>query len=930
MKITLRDRLILLTVIPLLVVGSGLSLFYAWDRYTTVDKHIEDKASTLVDVLTMQTRLIIESGKLENLKPIYHYVLSRHNELIKNLAVVSNDNTVLYNATPTFVPEEHLLNSDYQNKNDTSFNNIRIYKTPGSYLYYVPIVKEGVGDNRLDFRYNSLGYVVFEVSKLPYQAQMRSAFALAFASLVLTVLLSMLYSQQIVRLIFKPLSALNQCLVKIRQGDTEAKVHQPFEDELETLRLGVNSLSQTLSDLQRDMEMNIEHSTQELRQNLLQFETQNVQLELAKRRAIEANQVKSEFLANMSHELRTPLNGVIGFTRQLYKTELNASQKDFLQTIETSANNLLSIINDILDFSKLDSGKMILEAVPFNFRDVIDESVSLLSESANNKGLEFSINIHPQLPNSLIGDALRIKQVLINLINNAIKFTEQGHVAVVIDYQLLEDSQIAITVDIEDTGIGISEAQAKTLFEAFNQADNNITRMYGGTGLGLVIAQRLADKMGGEITFESKIREGSTFRFKFVSGINQLPVDAIIEPLELAQKRILFFESKASTREAICRQLSFWQMQITTCSDQLELYQALTQQAFDYVVLGVQVTPANISAIKQLITSTAGAIHDVPLIVAMNSSSLPLKEAFIDAGATHVFSKPVTYKKLRRALQHTPEPTSIASRLKLPQTNDVKAMKVLAVDDNEANLKLLTSLLHNKVSEIDTADNGRKAVTYCSDHKYDLILMDIKMPVMDGSQAMQKIRANTINTQTPIIAVTAHALAGEKEQFIAAGFDGYLAKPIDDNLLDKLLCKYEQPTVSSTPAVADNSLINLGIDFDLSLSIKRSGNNQQLAVEMLTMLIDSLEPTVSELKHYIEINDVNSLASVIHKLNGACCYVGLSRLEQLVNELETQIKLTASIKQVEPELFELFDLVDTILDHKHLLLATASRQALTQ
>ncbi|NMP17667.1 two-component sensor histidine kinase BarA [Thalassotalea sp. Y01] len=921
MKITLRDWVILFTVIPLLFVGSGLSLFYAWDRYVTVDEHIEDKAGALVDVLTMQTRLIIESGKLENLHPIYQYVLSRHSGILKNLAIIADDDTVLYNATPTFHPEEHLMVRAFGEPEPGNYQNSRVYQTPNSYLYYVPMVKEGLGEGRLDFRYNYLGYVVFEVSKLPYQAEMRAAFAFSFAAFVVTVLISIAFGHNIVRFVSRPVEELNKAILNIRHGEAGTKISGKFEGEVDLLRLGLNNLSQTMGDFQRDMEMNIESSTREMRQNLSQFETQNVQLELAKRRAVEASQVKSEFLANMSHELRTPLNGVIGFTRQLYKTPLDTNQQEFLYTIENSANNLLSIINDILDFSKLDSGKMALEKVPFSFREAIDEATALLAESANNKGLEFSININPTMPNSLIGDALRIKQVLINLISNAIKFTEQGHVAVDIDYELLDEEDIFITADIRDTGIGISDKQAETLFEAFNQADKSITRLYGGTGLGLVIAKRLANEMDGDINYISKIHQGSTFKFSFHSSINQLPVDAIIEPFELEQKRILFYEPQHNTRSAISRQLKHWHMDVVEVSEMSRLVEILHAHKYDYALIGTQVSPVNIGDIKALTESIASVIPRTTL--AINSSSLKMKETFIKAGARDVISKPITYKNLRRALLGVPDTDVEAIALGDNNSEDLTNMKVLAVDDNEANLKLLMSLLKQKVSDLDTATDGRAALELCRFHKYDLILMDVQMPIMDGSMAMEKIRDNTLNVDTPIIAVTAHALPGEKEKFIKDGFDSYLAKPIDEGLLEHIIFEYAPtfaaPRMERTMVEHEQGMVDVGPTspvFDWPLALQRSGTNPQLALEMFKMLLDSLEQTTVELRHYIDVDDLTSIASLIHKLNGACCYVGIPRLEKVVNDIETQIKKGAILADLEPEFFELFDQIESVMTHQ--------------
>lgn len=322
-------------------------------------------------------------------------------------------------------------------------------------------------------------------------------------------------------------------------------------------------MAQSLGDFNDEMQRHIDQATIDLRESLEQFEIQNVELNFAKRKAQDANQVKSEFLANMSHELRTPLNGVIGFTRQVLKTPLTDTQRDYLYTIERSAANLLSIINDILDFSKLDAGKMVLEKIPYSLREATEEALTLLAPSAHQKNIELSFNITSSVPDSLIGDAMRVKQIIINLASNAIKFTDKGSVNIDIKCQHVNQHKTLLRVELVDTGVGIKSQQQEILFEAFGQADTSITRLYGGTGLGLVISQRLVLEMNGKIGFSSEEGKGSTFWFTFESEVTPIPLISQLQTAPFAHKKTLYFEPHMHSRMATTQIMTDWEMEVS-------------------------------------------------------------------------------------------------------------------------------------------------------------------------------------------------------------------------------------------------------------------------------------------------------------------------------------------------------------------------------
>ena len=539
-------------------------------------------------------------------------------------------------------------------------------------------------------------------------------------------------------------------------------------------------MAKALSEYHEEMQQNIDQATSDLRETLEQIEIQNVELDMAKKRAQEAARVKSEFLANMSHELRTPLNGVIGFTRQLLKTSLTPSQTDYMQTIEKSARNLLGIINDILDFSKLEAGKLQLEHIPFSLRDTLNETMHLLGPSAHDKQLELSLQVDAEVPDYLTGDPMRLQQVLTNLTGNAIKFTEHGNVDVRIEQiGSASGSKVRLNVLIRDTGIGISEEQQRQLFQAFNQADSSISRRYGGTGLGLVITQKLVQQMGGQIRFESELGKGSVFSFSLDLEVSPAPDRQAAAGSHPGQAGLaagagslqplgpLRPAGGVAAGGAIPRQRRpLARNEQPGHGDHRQRYPA--QSAAGGGTPRRAGSPAEHHSAAKQPRAFALRGHAGP-----RCPALPLQ--------THQPSQAAARPALSRGG---------AQRCCRPLPRSVQEIKVLAVDDNAANLKLIAAMLKEMVSQVVVCKNGKEAVRLAQSQPFDIIFMDIQMPIMDGISATQAIRSQSLNTETPIVAVTAHAIPGERERLIRQGMDDYLAKPIDEAMLAKLITDF--------------------------------------------------------------------------------------------------------------------------------------------
>jgi two-component system sensor histidine kinase BarA len=912
-KISLKDWVILLTIIPTSLIGIVLAGYFSYNRYLELDDFLNQRATSIIEPLAIVSAEPIANKQRDKLRNLIGFTHRSQSSIIKSIAVFTKDNQVF--VTSAYHGDTHLMRVKAGQNMPTS---TQIEAHEDYIIFRVPIIDEqNITEPELtELAQKNIGYIAMQVDKSSSKYMQQHQLIVTFFIVLFGVIISALFAFRLIRTVTRPIASMVVAVDRIREGKLESRISGQLIGELNFLKNGVNTMAQSLGDYQDEMQRSIDQATIDLRESLEQFEIQNVELDIAKRKAQDANKVKSEFLANMSHELRTPLNGVIGFTRQVLKTPLSDTQRDHLQTIERSAGNLLSIINDILDFSKLDAGKMLIENIPFSIRESLEETLTLLAPSAHKKNIELSLRISPLLPDSLIGDAMRVKQVLVNLASNAIKFTDKGAVDINIEGSKVSDNCYMIRAIVKDTGIGISSNQKNTIFEAFDQGDKSVTRIYGGTGLGLVISQRLVKAMQGSIGFDSEEREGSTFWFTFKCEVNPIPVIDMPTPEILKGKRIVYFEPHAPSYLATKEILTSWQMKVTTLKELNEINKLVDRnESYDYALIGHDVTPNALNELKKILFTLKDIIPSVHL--AINSNSPSLQEVLISSGAQNCISKPITLQSLNKALipidKYEQVPAGVLPENKAP-------IKVLAVDDNDANLKLIAELLLEQVVEVTTATNGEEAIEYCRHEKFALIFMDIQMPVLDGISALKVIRAQTFNECTPIIAVTAHALGEEKNRLLKLGFDSYMTKPIDEAMLHHSIYEYcdsallslngKEAQVSSAPTIDKPAQI-----IDWPLALKRAGKKEALAKDMFKGLVNSLPETKANISEALISQDIEQLKILIHKLNGACCYSGVPNLGKVTHEIETELKRGISIDDLEPEFFEFHEQIDNVLSH---------------
>ncbi|MFS1904921.1 two-component sensor histidine kinase BarA [Vibrio lentus] len=919
----LRARVITLTLAPTLIIGLLLSAFFSFNRYQDLEGQVVNTGTSIIEPLAIASASGMQLESRESVRQLISYAHRKNSNLVRSIAVFDDRHElfVTSNFHPDFEsltypkdkPIPHLSSSNL-------LDNTLILRTP--------IIAEGQYINSANGQSQAnqaIGYIAIELDLSSLRLQQYQEVFSAFLVLILGLGLSGVFAFRLMHDVTQPITHMKNMVDRIRRGHLDVRIEGKMHGELDSLKNGINAMAVSLSEYHVEMQHSIDQATSDLRETLEQLEIQNVELDIAKKRAQEAARVKSEFLANMSHELRTPLNGVIGFTRQMLKTHLSTSQTDYLQTIERSANNLLSIINDILDFSKLEAGKLALENIPFEFQASLEEVVNLQATNAHEKGLELTLKIDPKVPPGVVGDPLRIQQILTNLVGNSIKFTERGNIDISVELRSQTEDNIELQFMVRDTGIGISERQQAQLFQAFSQADASISRRYGGTGLGLVITQKLVSQMGGEISLTSRLHQGSTFWFTLRLSTTDMPMTELIETQCLQDKQLLLIEPNMQAASIT--------QQILTQEGLVVTYRSVMPDestSYDYVLLNLAANQE-----YQLDTVSGWAIGAKKIaqnvIIGTPSTELALGEQLMKEVDVQCITKPLSRKKLLQTLISNQAPTLIAPAIET-HSEEKLPLTVLAVDDNPANLKLITALLKERVETVISCTNGQQAIDKATSTPFDIIFMDIQMPQMDGVTACKHIKKLANNANTPIIAVTAHAMMGERDRLLAAGMDDYLTKPIEEHVLQQVLLHWSPASEvehinkidPEHPAVAvevDNSQpqeteanVHKNIIIDWQAAMKQAANKEDLARDMLRMLVDFIPEVYEAAEKAIEDNDfpVEELIHIIHKMHGSSSYSGVPRLKSVCATIEKELRSGTSIEALEPELFELQDELDKV------------------
>ncbi|MBD5772278.1 response regulator [Marinomonas colpomeniae] len=897
---------------PIFIVSLLSCFFLLSSRFNDLDKNLYERTLHITEQVATTSEYAIVFSDQNMMYRILQSALNHQS--ISSVQIFNNEQKIIAElGKPPFSIGSSFPDSDYIMEYEDHLESV-------SGIHYASDSLDSTFNPRTNAfnplnQRNLIGWVKVEVSKSDIQIKKYQYASFIIFTFIIFIFLTILGAVRISRTLTLPINKLSTSLDKLAQGQFSNAKLMKLPPEYTDIQKNLLELTERLENHNEELISGIEQSTEDMRRSMDSMEEKSAQLHIANREAMESNRLKSQFLANISHEVRTPLNAILGYTKTLQKDVTDTQQRLYVDTIQQSTNSLLAIIGDILDFSKIEAGKLNLESNHFNLKSLIDDVYQTLSINLLTKDKEIDLvpEFHPDTPEWFIGDSTRVRQILTNLIGNAIKFTHQGSIQTKVSILSKSDSDVVLCFQIIDTGIGIPEQKINRLFKAFSQVDTSTTRQFGGTGLGLVITKKLVEQMDGRIEVSSDPSIGSTFRFTL--RLKTSPkLKSSHQPLNQC---VILLEPSITYRNFMKKYLHDIGVDCTTCSDLEQMITLIKKQhdTTDALLLSVAPDKQSISEAKELI-NYASQQFNIPCILMIQPPGQISHYSDLKDLCSDILLKPVSQDRLYNALKNINNATSITPLISQPEVfiDKLKGLKILAVDDSPINLQLLGHWLNPKGLEVSLAYSGKQAIEMAEKNQYDLIFMDIQMPEMDGMETTRQLRLLKNYKNTPIIALTAHALGSEQQQILASGMNAYLTKPIDEDILLNTIEAWH----ANTETFEEQVNLKMADIFDLDKALSIVDGKEEIAREMFDLLADTLDAEKKLIQHHLQNQDIEKLIEVVHRVHGASKYTGTISIARNAGFLEIHLK-ELGLEEVEGVAEDFMDAIEELLNHRQLI-----------
>jgi two-component system, NarL family, sensor histidine kinase BarA len=896
----IRRKVLLVAIFPAAAVTMLLALAFSITQTLGLEQSLSDRGLAIVRQLAPASEYGVYSGNPDILRPLVNAVMNEAD--VRSVVVRNAAGEVLTRAGPSpaapsgLDPRAKILTTSPSDDHQSQFFQVPIYQTEfsGGDLFDDGQSVGGAASFQTGARV--LGWVSVELSRegtLAYQTRTWiNTGLIALTVLVLSAILALRMGRNIT----DPIVALKDAVERLERGHLDVLVNTGATGELQSLEAGINAMAKALKTSRADLEDRVNQATLELREALRALEKRNSELDVARREAESANRGKSAFLANISHEIRTPLNGMQGFLLLLSKTGLSPTQRDYVQKIEASAGTLLTLLNDVLDFSKLEVGRMDVVRTEFNLRELLDESIDICIPEARRKDLELLSIVDADIPARLRGGADRIAQVVKNLVSNAVKFTAAGEVIVRAARERRSPALEVVRISVTDTGIGISAQDRERLFQPFRQLDEGMNRRYGGTGLGLVIAKSLVEQMHGVMAVDSSPGRGSCFSFTLPLEPGAPAAEDRARAAILAGRSVRVISPNRNVAQALQQLLAYWDVRVEKASDAVPL--AAPGRSCDAIIID-QMLPA--SDVARLVASVRSRpADDAPyLILLEHADGQSRTDAGLRQQVAGFLSRPPRSDELANLLCRICTGMADARRSARSPARDEPAqpaaarpLRVLLADDSAINRQFLSTWLKQLGARVDEVSDGANAIERCRSETYDLILMDLHMPNVDGFEAAARIRkAGCGSSATPIVAITADATEDAKSRLRKSTLNDYLVKPVYEKellrIIEKWCPRFSAATASAAVPPGDRQpLPDRDAIVDKTLGLRLASGNSDLWYGSLQSLARRLPSQQAELERVMQAGDLPRARELAHSIVGAAGYCGANDLVYCARQLE--------------------------------------------